>query len=86
MAQIEEGLDFSKSMKPKPASTPKQTLSYQNSTTKRFNIYLLGVLVFVLILLILSLVYWNQKPTAVIPEGYHLVTPKDQPAYITPNK
>ncbi len=85
MAQIEEGLDFSKSMKPVQTPTPKRALSNQNLITNKYK-YLLVMFVFLLILQILLLVYWNRKPTAVIPDGYYLVTPQDQPAYIAPNK
>ena len=90
---VEEGDDYSgyfkkpepsKPAKPAAPVSPLQELPTTKKFTKRA-MYLLVVLIILVAAQVLLMLSWNQE-TSTIPDGYRLVSPPNQPAYIEPVK
>lgn len=87
----EEGDDYSGYFKkPEPAQkktaapvSPLQELPANKKLTKRAT-YLFIILIVLIGAQIVLMLTWNQNTTSAVPEGYRLVTPPDQPAYLEP--
>lgn len=86
----EEGLDFSKAFnetgkaaaQASPASVKSSFKFFGNN--KRLK-YLIAIFVVLIIVQIILIVLYGMKQTKEVPEGYRLVSPPNQPAYIEKN-